>query len=142
MFSFFFDLLPSWPVDNFSAVLNHNSFFSCQTSIVASLHCLAVCYYQGPKPQNKDLSLKNGLYFGVGTHLKSDLQSISGDLQDSGFRKLPRNTHPRVGCEHGAPQLLTGNNHHMVGDHWETEVRKKITYKNTNAWTRLTVVWH
>lgn len=59
------------------------------------------------------------------TNLKGDLQGVPGDLQDSSLCQLTRNTHPRVGCEHGATQLLTGNNHDMVGDHWETDTREK-----------------
>lgn len=58
------------------------------------------------------------------TNLKGDLQGVPGDLQDSSLCQLTRNTHPRVGREHGATQLLTGNNHHMVGDHWETDTRE------------------
>lgn len=77
--------------------------------------------------------------FGVDTNLKSDLQSIPGDLQDSGLCQLTRNTHPRVGCEHGATQLLTGNNHHMVGDHWETDTRE-MSCKNKTLLTLLTVL--
>lgn len=62
----------------------------------------------------------------INTNLKSNLQSISGDLQDSGLRQLTGNAHPRVGCEHGATQLLTRNNHHVVGDHWETEGKQRL----------------
>lgn len=58
------------------------------------------------------------------TNLKGDLQGVPGDLQDSSLCQLTRDTHPRVGREHGATQLLTGNNHHMVGDHWETDTRE------------------
>lgn len=68
------------------------------------------------KPQKEDqcaLCAKSGLV----THLKSDLQCVSGHLQDSSLSKLPWHTHPGVGCEHGASQLLAGNNQHMVGDH-------------------------
>lgn len=62
----------------------------------------------------------------IATNLKCDLQSISGDLQDSSLWQLTRNTHPGVGSKHGAPELLTRNNHDMVGNHWKTEIRANI----------------
>lgn len=62
----------------------------------------------------------------IATNLKCDLQSISGDLQDSSLWQLTRNTHPGVGSKHGAPELLTRNNHDMVGNHWKTEIRTNI----------------
>lgn len=61
------------------------------------------------------------------THLEGDLQCVSGHLQDSSLRQLPGHAHPGVGCEHGASQLLAGNNQHVVGDHCQhtqTEVRE------------------
>lgn len=62
----------------------------------------------------------------INTNLKSNLQSISGDLQHSGLCQLTRNTNPGVGREHGATQLLTRDNHHVVGDHWETEGKERF----------------
>ena len=79
-----------------------------------------------------DLPNCHKIILGFSTNLKSDLQSISGDLQDSGLSQLTRNTHPRVGCEHGATQLLAGNDHHMVGDHWNTE-RGKTSHEVINT---------
>lgn len=67
--------------------------------------------------KNKKKSFQSCLSKRIATNLKRDLQSVSGDLQDSSLWQLPRNTHPGVGSEHGAPQLLTGNNHDMVGNH-------------------------
>lgn len=74
----------------------------------------------------------------IAANLKCDLQSISGDLQDSSLWQLTRNTHPGVGSKHGAPQLLTRNNHHMVGNHWKIEIRANI--KNISPLTLWTVL--
>lgn len=64
----------------------------------------------------------------ITTNLKCDLQSVPRDLQDSSLWQLTRDTHPRVGSKHGAPQLLAGNNHNMVGNHWKTEQSKCLQY--------------
>lgn len=74
----------------------------------------------------------------IATNLKCDLQSISGDLQDPSLWQLTRNTHPGVGRKHGAPQLLTRNNHNMVGNHWNTGIRANI--RNMSLLTLWTVL--
>lgn len=64
-------------------------------------------------------------------HLKRNLQSVFRHLEYSSFSQLPRHTHPGVSREHGATQLLTRNDHHMIRHHCRTKKKRDKSEERT-----------